>query len=289
MIHIRAMQIVSQWPWLKFIFLGKRKWMLAGILSSVLVLLLVLKYALGTDVKTTPSSTENSAQPEVVAVVDGQTITYADIRPLVEAGIDRAIAVDRTLNKVLVANAAKTLFPQEAKVAIQTAEWDLLSALFLRLKREQIQSMISEASINDFYEKNITPQQFDTYKIKYYLTRDRTDADQVRALLLAGDKGALDKLEYFNKDTPYISLAMMPYNLGKVVKEGYNPDTKGSVVLGPIMIRDGFVIVMVESYKPGNRPELTTELKARIREQLIENGLSVVLTELRASAKINIK
>lgn len=289
MIHKFVKQFITQSHGLSFLFLGKRKWLVVGALSSIFILLLVFEYTMGNDAEMPQSNSEVLGEPEVVAVVDGQTITYADIRPLVEAGIDRAIAVDRTLNKVLVANAAKTLFPQEAKDAIQTAERDLLSALFLRLKREQIQSLISEASINDFYEKNITQQQFDTYKVKYYLTRDRTDADQVRSLLLAGDKGALDKLEYFNKDSPYISLAMLPYNLGKVVKDGYAPDGKAAVFLGPIMIRDGFVIVMVESYKSGNRPELTTELKARIREQLIENGLSVVLTELRSSAKINLK
>jgi hypothetical protein len=149
--------------------------------------------------------------------------------------------------------------------------------------------MISDASVQDYYDKNITQQQFDTYKLRYYLTRDKSDADNIRELLLKSDKDALGKLEYFNKEAPFISLAALPYNLGRVVKENYAPQSKSGVLIGPITVRDGFFVVMVDDYKAGNRPELSSALKATIREQMIENALSVALTELRSSAKILIK
>lgn len=228
-------------------------------------------------------------QSEVVALVDGHEITNADITPLIDAGVDRAIAVDRTINKVLVANAAKKLFPTESVQAIQTAERDLLSSLFLRLKRDQIKTMVSDVMITDYYENKITQEQFDTYKIRYYLTADKLDADQVRSLLEGGDKDAMGKLEYFNKDAPFISLAAMPYNLGRLVKDSYPINTKTAVLLGPMAVRNGFIILMVDAFKPGIRPELSSELKSSIQNQLIENVLSSNLSDLRSSAKIIIK
>ena len=268
-----------------------RSYMVGFLAVSTAVLLALFFYRDGaiSSNAALKSSNSSAVTPEVVATVDGQNITYADIKSFVDAGVDRAIAVDRTVNKVLVANAAKKLYPSEASDVIHTAERDLLSALFLRLKREQVQAMISDASIQNYYDKNITQQQFDMYKLRYYLTRDQSDADNIREMLLKGDKDALGRLEYFNKEAPFISLAALPYNLGRIVKENYTQESKNGVVIGPITVRDGFILVMVDAYKPGNRPELSSALKATIREQMIENALSVALTELRSNAKILIK
>jgi uncharacterized protein YqfA (UPF0365 family) len=107
----------------------------AVVLTAVLISLFFYRDGAITSNNASKGSNSSAVTPEVVATVDGHNITYADIKSLVDAGVDRAIAVDRTVNKVLVANAAKILYPSEANDAIQTAERDLLSALFLRLKR----------------------------------------------------------------------------------------------------------------------------------------------------------
>ncbi len=270
-----------------------KKWMIFGVLF-IFVLCLIAYWAIkavgsiseGSAVKISASEMSLS---DTLAVVNDEKITGSDIKLLLESGVDRAIAVDRTINKVLVANAARSLYPIESRDALRAAERDLLSGLFLRLKRQELLDMISQQAVEDYYEKNITQQQFDTYKLKYYLTRDLNDAERVKALLFTSDKDALAKLEYFNKESPFVALSALPYNLGRVIKEGYMPSNKSRSILGPITVRDGYFIVMVEDFKAGSRPQLSSALELTIREQLVENELSVVLTDLRKNAKISIQ
>jgi len=270
-----------------------KKWMIFGVLF-IFVLGVIAYWALnavgsiseGSVVKVSASEVSSN---DTLAVVNDEKITGSDIKVLLESGVDRAIAVDRTINKLLVANAARSLYPIESRDTLRSAERDLLSGLFLRLKRQELLDMISQQAVEDYYEKNITQQQFDTYKLKYYLTRDFNDAEQVKALLSASDKDALAKLEYFNKESPFVSLSALPYNLGRVIKESYMPTSKSRTILGPITVRDGYFIVMIEDFKPGSRPQLSSALGLTIREQLVENELSVVLTDLRKNAKISIQ
>ncbi|HEX4511347.1 MAG TPA: hypothetical protein VH328_14750, partial [Burkholderiaceae bacterium] len=55
----------------------------------------------------------------VVATVDGHAITELQISGIEAAGVDRAIALDRTINKVLLEQLARKLYPQESALALE--------------------------------------------------------------------------------------------------------------------------------------------------------------------------
>ena len=77
-----------------------------------------------------------SSRPEdglrVLAEVNGKSITAEEVAPATINGLDRAVAVDRYVTRLLAAEAANELYPDAAKAAKAAAEREVLSTLFLQ-------------------------------------------------------------------------------------------------------------------------------------------------------------
>ena len=218
----------------------------------------------------------------VIATVNGLPVTESEVAPIMAQGADRAVAVDRYINKVLAAEAGQREYSDEAKVAIRAAEREVLAQLYLRRKSEDLAKAVTEEKIRDYYEKNVKDEDYAQFKLRYYLSQDQADAVRVRDLADKGDREAMAKFAAVKKGEEYSSVAEIPYGLGQVVKRA-KPGEK----VGPVMVRDGLLILLVDDIKKGERPKFEA-VKEEIRSVLVSRQLNDLLTSARKSASITL-
>ncbi|MEY3200752.1 MAG: hypothetical protein RIR70_302 [Pseudomonadota bacterium] len=218
----------------------------------------------------------------VIATVNGLPVTESEVAPIMAQGADRAVAVDRYINKVLAAEAGQREYSEEAKVAIRAAEREVLAQLYLRRKSEDLAKSFSEDKLREYYEKNVKDEDYAQFKLRYYLSQDQNDAARVRDLADKGDRDALAKFAPVKKGDEYSSVAEIPYGLGQVVKRA-----KTGEKVGPVMVRDGLLILIIDDVKKGERPKYET-VKEEIRSVLVSRQLNDILTSARKSASITL-
>ena len=218
----------------------------------------------------------------VIATVNGLPVTESEVAPIMAQGADRAVAVDRYINKVLAAEAGQREYSDEAKVAIRAAEREVLAQLYLRRKSEDLAKAVTDDKIRDYYEKNVKDEDYAQFKLRYYLSQDQADAVRVRDLADKGDREAMAKFAAVKKGEDYSSVAEIPYGLGQVVKRAKLGDK-----VGPVMVRDGLLILLVDDIKKGERPKFET-VKDEIRSVLVSRQLNDLLSSSRKSASITL-
>lgn len=218
----------------------------------------------------------------VIATVNGLPVTEAEVAPIMAQGADRAVAVDRYINKVLAAEAGSREYADEAKVALRAAEREVLAQLYLRRKSEDLARALTDEKLMDYYEKNVKDEEYAQYKLRYYLTQDQNDAVRVKDLADKGDRDALAKFAPVKRGDEFSSVAEIPYGLGQVVKRA-----KAGERVGPVMVRDGLLIFSVEEIKAGERPKFET-VKEEIRSVLVSRQLNDLLVSARKSASITL-
>lgn len=261
-----------------------------------------------------------TAGASVVASVDGKTIVADELGPLLNAGVDRAIALDRTINKVVAAEAARSRYADAARTALVSVEREVLAQLYLQRRSQELAQAVTDADIAAYYEANVRAEDYAGFRLRYYLTRDAADAANVRALLDRRDPAAQARLSPLapapaaaagtgngagtgtaaaggatgaaNSSTAaatpgpgnggFIALSSIPYGLGRVVREA-----KAGDVIGPVLVRDGALLLVLDEKRPGTRPALD-EVKAEIRAVLADRRLGEELQALRRQARINL-
>ena len=72
--------------------------------------------------KSAGSSARSASDDTIVARIDGQQVTVSEIDGILQQGVDKAIVVDRYINKVVAAERGRKLYENEAKVALRAAE-----------------------------------------------------------------------------------------------------------------------------------------------------------------------
>lgn len=218
----------------------------------------------------------------VIATVNGLPVTEAEIAPIMALGADRAVAVDRYINKVLAAESGQREYVDEARTAIRAAEREVLAQLYLRRKSEDLAKAMTDEKLRDYYEKNVKDEDYSKFRLRYYLSQDQADAVKVRDLAEKGDREALAKFSAVKKGEEYSSVAEIPYGLGQVVKRA-----KAGDKVGPVMVRDGLLILIVDEVKAGERPKFET-VKEEIRSVLVSRQLNDLLASARKSASITL-
>lgn len=218
----------------------------------------------------------------VIATVNGLPVTESEVAPIMAQGADRAVAVDRYINKVLAAEAGQREYADEARVAIRAAEREVLAQLYLRRKSEDLAKAITDDKLRDYYEKNVKDEDYAQFKLRYYLSQDQADAVRVRDLADKGERDAMAKFAPVKKADEYSSVAEIPYGLGQVVKRA-----KAGERVGPVMVRDGLLILQIDDVKKGERPKFET-VKEEIRSVLVSRQLNDLLTSSRKSASITL-
>lgn len=229
-------------------------------------------------------SPATAAASEVLAVVNQQAVTSADVAALMANGMVKPVAVENAINRVLAAESARKLWPADAKAIADTAAREALSALYVRKRLDELQRAVSDADIGRYYETNVKDELYMGHVLKYYLTQDAKDATDMTEALKQGGGALLAKMSWVNREGDHSVLPSgVPYDLYRQVKA-----IEPGQFLGPWRVRDGVLFLRVEERKPGKRPELA-KLKDEIRSILARQRLEGVLKDLRAQAKIELK
>lgn len=221
----------------------------------------------------------------VLAEVNGQNITSEEVEPLLRNGLDRAIAIDRMVTRLLAADAARDLYPDASKAAREAAEREVLASLYLNRRSAELLQAVTDAEIDRFYKDQIRDSDYAAYKLSYYLTQDDIDAATMERNIAARDAAALAKfVPVSTEGDGFIALANTPYGLGQLVATA-----KAGDYLRPARVRDGFLILHIEQVRPGKKPEKTPAVKEEIRRLIAQRRLSDELLERREQAQVKLK
>lgn len=225
---------------------------------------------------------KTAAQP--VATVDGAVISESEIAGATAQGIDRAVAVDRYIQRVLAANLARRAYASDAEAAIRGAEREVLSQLYVQRRTEEIKLALNDKDVSEFYATNVKAEDFAKYKVRYFLTQDPKEAEAVATALASGKAKEVEgRFQPAKTGDGLTTAAELPYGLGQVVRT-----MKVGEYSRPLMLRNGIFVLRVDDKQPGQKPELD-KVAAEIRELLVAQKLSDELAAARRSARIELK
>lgn len=229
-------------------------------------------------------SAKESAGQLVLATVNQQSITAADVEPMMANGMAKAVAIENAVNRTLTAEAALRQWPADAKALSDSVAREALAGLYVRKKFAEIQKAVADADIARYYTSNVTDEMYSGSVVKYYLTQDAKDAAEMAEAAKQGGGAALAKFSWVNKEGDHSVLpAGVPYNLYQQVKV-----MQPGQISGPFRVRDGLLFLRLEERKPGKRPELP-KVSDEIRGLIAQQRLEASLKELREQAKIQLK
>jgi hypothetical protein len=223
-------------------------------------------------------------QDRVVANVNGVDINESEVLPIMAAGVDRAVAIDRYINKVLAAQLAEKEYQKDAEVALRAAEREVLSTLYMQKRTQAVNDGVTDDEIKSYYDKNVRDEDYKRYKLRYYLTQDVTDGENIAKAILNKERDALAKLKYMKEGTDNMLMAgEMPYGLGQVVRSLKEGETSR-----PIVLRNGVFVLNLEEVKAQPKPTID-KVKGEIKNLLVAERIGLDLSEKRKSAKIELK
>jgi PPIC-type PPIASE domain len=220
----------------------------------------------------------------VVATVDGHSITELEISGIEAAGVDRANALDRTINKVLLEELSRKVYPQESQLALEGSAREVLAQLYVSKRTAELTQAISPADVQRFYDANVKAEDYGMYKVRFYVTQDPKEADQLNAAIQSGsfkDTGNIFK-PVTNSADEFTTAQDLPHGLGQIVK-GMKPGAYS----GPLTLRSGITSLRLDDSRPGARPELT-KVADRIKELVVAQRLSDELSRAHRQAHIEL-
>jgi hypothetical protein len=219
----------------------------------------------------------------VLASIDGMTITEMEVAGLLQSGVDKAIVIDRYINKVIAAELGKKMYVQEAQATLQAAEREVLSTLYTTRRMEDLRQGISDEQVKTYYEANVLDQNFQLWKVSYYLSTDVADVQKTLTSLKKGDKDAEEQLKpLIEQGDGFAAASALPYNLGRVVSKMEKGEY--SEVL---QLRNGLLILKVDDSKKIDKPTME-DLKQDIIQALAMQKFNEELEEARRKAKVEL-
>ena len=218
-----------------------------------------------------------------VASINGMKITEMELGSMLQSGVDRAIVIDRYINKVVAAERGREMYVEEAKAALRAAEREVLSTLYTTKRMEELRKAVSDDEVRAYYDANVLDQNFQQWKVSYYLSNDQNDVQQTLEKLKKGDKDALDQLKpLVEQGDGYAVAQAMPYNLGRVVSK-----MKKGEFSEVLRLRNGFLVLKIEDSKQLKKPTLE-ELKQDIVQALALEKFNAELEQARRQAKVEL-
>lgn len=218
-----------------------------------------------------------------VASINGMKITEMELGGMLQSGVDRAIVIDRYINKVVAAERGREMYVEEAKAALRAAEREVLSTLYTTKRMEELRKAVSDDDVKAYYDANVLDQNFQQWKVSYYLSNDQNDVQQTLDKLKKGDKDALDQLKpLVEQGDGYAVAQTMPYNLGRVVSK-----MKKGEFSEVLRLRNGFLVLKIEDSKQLKKPTLE-ELKQDIVQALALEKFNAELEQARRQAKVEL-
>lgn len=235
---------------------------------------------------TAPLKPESKSQAAAIAVVNGVSLTDRDVMPLIAAGLDRANAIDRVINRAVAAGLAKQQYANEVQAAMSSAELEVASSVYVTRKLEELLKQVSDADIESRYQASMKDADFNGYQLSFALYPSDEAARQGRADAQQGKADALQLYQPLASDKDGRALWVfrndVPYNLGVFVakmKEGEFTD--------PVVVRNGFVVLHLLKIKANAKPTLA-EVKEQLRRAIADERLAQLLADARKAAQVSL-
>nr|WP_294888543.1 peptidyl-prolyl cis-trans isomerase [uncultured Limnobacter sp.] len=229
------------------------------------------------------NASDSPQKDSVVASVNGITITEMELSGLMQSGVDRAIVVDRYINKVVAAERGRTMYAAEAEAALRAAEREVLSTLYTTKRLEELRKSVSDEQVKNYYDTQVLDQNFQQWKVSYYLSNSNSDAQAVSTRLKARDQDALNQLKpLVEQGDGYAPAAALPYNLGRVVSK-----MKKGEISEVLALRNGLLILKVEDMRQLSKPTLE-QVKDEIIQVLALEKFNAELEQARKQAKVEL-
>ncbi|MFT5531816.1 MAG: hypothetical protein ACI802_000032 [Candidatus Paceibacteria bacterium] len=265
-----------------------------SLIASVLIATMVLASAafIGIEILRSAAAKESylesrnskKASNRIVAVVDGTEIVEADLLPFMNTGVNKDVALDRAINKVVAANNANKLYRHVAETAMQSARNEVLAGVFFSQRSIEVRNGVTATDIKLFYDKRLKDEDFTTYKLKLFISVDGKKTQDVFDGISRGKKEALAKLTWLRKGGEhYVTLAEVPHGLGAAIKK-----LKAGTCLQPVTVHEGVLVLYVEDIKTSPKPELV-KLEDEIKDSLVAERLNADIKARRATAKIELR
>lgn len=234
------------------------------------------------DSKSKPKSTPEPRR--LAAMVDDLAIYEDELAPVVQTGVDRAIALDRAINRVITARAAKQFHEQEAQAAVENASREILSQLYLQKATQKLSDSITDKEIKDWYDRRITADDYREYQAGYVLMGNAEEANRIATDAARSDKKALAQFKPIT-DQPdqWLKARDFPYGLGQMVAR-----MKAGDISKPVALRNGWFVLMLKQTRENPPPALDT-VKTEIRNILVSEALVKDINRIRQSARIELK
>ena len=218
-----------------------------------------------------------------VASINGMKITEMELGIMLQSGVDRAIVIDRYINKVVAAERGREMYVEEAKAALRAAEREVLSTLYTTKRMEELRKAVSDDDVKAYYDANVLDQNFQQWKVSYYLSNDQKDVQQTLEKLRKGEKDALDQLKpLVEQGDGYAVAQALPYNLGRVVSK-----MKKGEFSEVLRLRNGLLVLKIEDSKQLKKPTVE-ELKQDIVQALALEKFNAELEQARRQAKVEL-
>ncbi|EDM85182.1 peptidyl-prolyl cis-trans isomerase [Limnobacter sp. MED105] len=218
-----------------------------------------------------------------VASINGMKITEMELGVMLQSGVDRAIVIDRYINKVVAAERGREMYVEEAKAALRAAEREVLSTLYTTKRMEELRKAVSDDDVKAYYDANVLDQNFQQWKVSYYLSNDQKDVQQTLEKLRKGEKDALDQLKpLVEQGDGYAVAQALPYNLGRVVSK-----MKKGEFSEVLRLRNGLLVLKIEDSKQLKKPTVE-ELKQDIVQALALEKFNAELEQARRQAKVEL-
>lgn len=268
---------------------------IAGAIAGVTMILVGAAYfglellgtAAATDTRkevSKESAKTPAANMAVVATVDGVQITEAELLPFLNAGMDKAIAVDRAINKVVAANSADKLYKQVSKSAMQSAKNEILANVFVSERSQEVRNGVTDADLKAFYQERVKVEDFTAFRLRFFVSVDGKEAQEVFDGVGRGEKDAMARLAFVKKDGDhYMNAAEVPYGLGAAVKK-----LKAGERLQPLTVREGILVLYVDDVKANPKPEFS-KVQAEIKDLIVAERFNADIKARRAAAKIELR
>ena len=246
---------------------------------------------LGDDAAATPADKASaSGGAVVVATVNDAQITDRDIAPLMAGGLDRANAIDKTVNRVLAGQLGQKFYKSAVAEAMHTVESEVAANVFANQKGSELLKAVTDAEIQSRYTAIVKDADFTTYQLDVGLFASEDDARTAAQGLINNPRG--EDAKKFKALVPgknpyepggYLLRSDIPYNLGVMVAK-----LKPGEFTPPLMIREGVLVLRLRDAKANPKPELK-DLKEGLRRGMADERLGQMLLDARKEAKISIK
>lgn len=229
------------------------------------------------------NASTSKGSDEVLASINGMKITEMEVSGLLQQGVDKAIVLDRYINKVIAAELGREMYSAEATATLQAAEREVLSTLYTTRRMEELRKSIGDEQVKNYYDANVLDQNFQLWKVSYYLSTDATDVQKTLASLKKGEKEAEAQLKpLIEQGDGFAAANALPYNLGRVVSK-----MKKGEYSEVLQLRNGLLVLKVEDSKQTKKPTMD-ELKQDIVQTLAIQQFNDELEKARKKAKVEL-